>query len=131
LVNTMHSLCHENTVIYMSYEERKTDLKIELEKKFFKLLDGLFSTERISRDLQDPLYNSDDIHILKMSLLKRWWQVLRICRWKDFREYNISYFQVLGELFFRLIVIVLANLSVQKIFSLNLNPGNDVHDQSW
>ncbi|XP_066933657.1 protein N-lysine methyltransferase METTL21D-like [Clytia hemisphaerica] len=71
LVNTMHSLCHETTVIYMSYEERNTDLKIELEKKFFKLLDGLFSTERISRDLQDPLYNSDDIHILKISLLKR------------------------------------------------------------
>eukprot|EP00794_Sanderia_malayensis_P012015 gene12015-13255_t len=66
LVQTMDTLCSNETIILMSYEERTTGNKPELERKFFKLAEQHFKMRKIPREEQDSVYSSDDIHIIEM-----------------------------------------------------------------
>jgi len=68
LVQTMVALSSKRTVILMSYEERSTGNKPQLQKEFFKLAEEYFIIHEVPTEEQDPVYNSDDIHIYEMKL---------------------------------------------------------------
>ena len=68
LIETVRSLCGRDTVVYVSYEDRETDLKVELMKNFFELTRKYFDIKEVPLSAQDPQYSSEDIHILKMKL---------------------------------------------------------------
>ena len=60
-----------------------------------QLADDLFTIERVSRDCQDPLYSSDDIHILKMTPKVTW--LLHFTQW--YRWQNVSFNIIFFSLF--------------------------------
>ncbi|XP_065652517.1 protein N-lysine methyltransferase METTL21D-like isoform X2 [Hydra vulgaris] len=68
LVNSMSQLCSEKTTIYLSYEDRNTDHKLQLVKEFFLLVNQHFFVEEIPNILHDKIFHSDDIHIFRLSL---------------------------------------------------------------
>ncbi|XP_013383912.1 protein-lysine methyltransferase METTL21D-like [Lingula anatina] len=65
LVQTITDLCDDHTVVICSYEERTTGNKPELQKKFFELVEKVFRVEEIPLERHDPVYRSEDIHIMK------------------------------------------------------------------
>lgn len=66
LVSTLCDLSNENTTILISYEERTTGNKPQLEKKFHQLIKEHFIVEEIPEEQQDSVYHSPDIHLLKL-----------------------------------------------------------------
>lgn len=71
LISTISSLCAAHTTVLMSFEERTTDHKIKLQNEFFGLLQqGQFLCSKIPHEDQDPVYRSEDIHILKITKSK-------------------------------------------------------------
>eukprot|EP00112_Aurelia_sp_Birch-Aquarium-sp1_P015589 Seg347.3 transcript_id=Seg347.3/GoldUCD/mRNA.D3Y31 product="Protein-lysine methyltransferase METTL21D" protein_id=Seg347.3/GoldUCD/D3Y31 len=66
LVATMNVLSSKETLILMSYEERTTGNKPELQKRFFELAESHFELKKIPLEDQDPVYSSEDIHIYEM-----------------------------------------------------------------
>ncbi|XP_047145241.1 protein N-lysine methyltransferase METTL21D isoform X1 [Hydra vulgaris] len=68
LVNSMSQLCSEKTTIYLSYEDRNTDHKLQLVKEFFLLVNQHFFVEEIPNIMHDKIFRSDDIHIFRLSL---------------------------------------------------------------
>ncbi|XP_052772866.1 protein N-lysine methyltransferase METTL21D-like [Mya arenaria] len=65
LVQTMEDLCSSGTCVYCCYEERTTDNKPELQRKFLELVGERFTVEKIPLERQDSQFSSDDIHILR------------------------------------------------------------------
>lgn len=88
LISTMCELADSNTQLLLSYEERTTGNKPEIEQKFFKvniaasqsisetchifclqLVREQFSVEEIPTSNLDPVYSSEDIHVLILKKL--------------------------------------------------------------
>ena len=82
----MCALAGSNTQLLLSYEERTTGNKPEIEQKFFKvsittnfwntaasfylqLVKEQFSVEEIPTSKLDPVYSSEDIHVLILKKL--------------------------------------------------------------
>ena len=85
----MCELADSNTQLLLSYEERTTGNKPEIEQKFFKVKTSLhhnqflkhaasfclqlvreqFSVEEIPTSNLDPVYSSEDIHVLILKKL--------------------------------------------------------------
>ncbi|XP_045605826.1 protein N-lysine methyltransferase METTL21D isoform X3 [Procambarus clarkii] len=68
LVTTVRSLCRSNTTVIISYEERTTGNKPQLQSRFFELMEENFRKEKIPLKEQHELYRSDDIHLFKFHL---------------------------------------------------------------
>ncbi|XP_022105819.1 protein-lysine methyltransferase METTL21D-like isoform X2 [Acanthaster planci] len=66
LVKTMNELSGPETVILCSYEERTMGQNLQSLDRFLKLVHEIFSVEEVPLDQQDPVYRSEDIHILTM-----------------------------------------------------------------
>ena len=78
----MCKLADPNTLLLLSYEERTTGNKPEIERKFLKVSTGTnplntavyfhlqlvreyFTVEEVPTSELDPVYSSEDIHVLK------------------------------------------------------------------
>ncbi|XP_060576625.1 protein N-lysine methyltransferase METTL21D-like [Ruditapes philippinarum] len=70
LIKTMDDLCGTDTCIYCCYEERTTDNKPALQRKFLHMVGKLFQIEKIPLHRQDSQFCSEDIHILKLTRIK-------------------------------------------------------------
>ncbi|XP_042225319.1 protein-lysine methyltransferase METTL21D-like isoform X2 [Homarus americanus] len=68
LVSTLGSLCGRSTTIILSYEERTTGNKPQLQHSFFELMDKHFKRVQIPSEEQHELYRSSDIHLFKFHL---------------------------------------------------------------
>ncbi|XP_031565488.1 protein-lysine methyltransferase METTL21D-like [Actinia tenebrosa] len=66
LIKTMCDLSGPSTLIYLSYEERRTGNKLALENNFFKAVKEKFIVEEIPQEEQDSRFHSEDIHIIKL-----------------------------------------------------------------
>ena len=79
----MYKLAGPNTLLLLSYEERTTGNKHEIERKFLKVSTGTnffntgahfhlqlvrecFTVEEVPTSKLDPVYSSEDIHVLKL-----------------------------------------------------------------
>ena len=84
LISTMCELADPNTLLLLSYEERTTGNKPEIERKFIKvstttnfsktggrfhlqLIKKYFIVKEIPTSELDPIYRSEDIHVLKLT----------------------------------------------------------------
>ncbi|XP_042884059.1 protein-lysine methyltransferase METTL21D-like [Penaeus japonicus] len=67
LVSTLHKLCGPDTTVLLSYEERTTGNKPQLQRKFFEMMDEHFRSEKIALEEQHELFRCEDIHIYKFS----------------------------------------------------------------
>nr|XP_006817622.1 PREDICTED: protein-lysine methyltransferase METTL21D-like [Saccoglossus kowalevskii] len=67
LVETICNISNRDTKVLMSFEERTTDNKPVLQKRFFDLIEKEFEIGKIGLDRQDEVYRSDDIHIIMMT----------------------------------------------------------------
>jgi len=64
LVYTLKELSDANTEILLSYEDRDSPVKIELQKMFKELMLKYFTMQEIPLEKQDEEFRSPDIHIL-------------------------------------------------------------------
>lgn len=64
LVRTMSELSGPQTNVLVSYEDRDSEEKIRLQKKFSDLMKAEFTCEEVEADQQHPDYTAPDIHIL-------------------------------------------------------------------
>ena len=70
LVFAILHLCSDDTVIYLSYEERTSQDKQELVDEFFSLTKDAFHIVNIPHKEQHPEYQSQDIQLIKMTRKK-------------------------------------------------------------
>nr|XP_053641726.1 protein N-lysine methyltransferase METTL21D-like isoform X2 [Cherax quadricarinatus] len=68
LVSTMRSLCGTSTTVILSYEHRTTGNNLEIQNRFFGLMEENFWKESIPLEDQHELYRSHDIHLFKFNL---------------------------------------------------------------
>ncbi|XP_038051412.1 protein-lysine methyltransferase METTL21D-like [Patiria miniata] len=66
LVKTLNDLSGPETEILCSYEERTIGQNLKSLDRFLKLVHEDFIVEEVPLDQQDPVYRSEDIHILTM-----------------------------------------------------------------
>merc|ERR1711973_517173 len=57
LIETLRSLCGSETSVYISYEDRDTEMKIKLMKNFFEITRKYFVIEEVPLEVQDPQYS--------------------------------------------------------------------------
>ncbi|XP_074101790.1 protein N-lysine methyltransferase METTL21D-like [Cotesia typhae] len=71
LIKTLEYFCkkNENTYVIMSQEERDTPGQIPVWQQFLEQVKKVFKLEYIPRSEQHPLYSSEDIHLIKMTIL--------------------------------------------------------------
>merc|ERR1712150_41030 len=67
LVQTIKELSETTTTVLCCYEERTTDNKPALQKKFFDLIAESFEVEEVPMSRQDPVYSCEEIHIMKFT----------------------------------------------------------------
>lgn len=67
LVSTLHKVCSPDTIVLLSYEERTTGNKPQLQKKFFDMMEEHFCKEKIALEEQHELFRCEEIHIYKFS----------------------------------------------------------------
>lgn len=70
LFNTLQALSDQNTIIFMSYEERDSQEKLEVMKMFFEKMKEKFIWEKIPHEKHHPDFECPDIQIFKFSLHK-------------------------------------------------------------
>ena len=68
LCKTLTELTNEQTLVLLSYEERDTGNKKELEERFFTFLRKRFQVKEIAFDSFDELYRSSDIHVFTLRI---------------------------------------------------------------
>ncbi|XP_071789450.1 protein N-lysine methyltransferase METTL21D-like [Asterias amurensis] len=66
LVVTLDELSGHDTEILCSYEERTIGQNLQSLDKFLTLVNEIFVVDEIPLNQQDPVYRSEDIHILSM-----------------------------------------------------------------
>merc|ERR1719495_2248342 len=57
LIETVRSLCGPRTSIFISYEDRDTEIKVKLMKSFFEIVRKYFIVEEVPLKVQDPQYS--------------------------------------------------------------------------
>ncbi|XP_014671323.1 PREDICTED: protein-lysine methyltransferase METTL21D-like [Priapulus caudatus] len=65
LLQTVCELADENTVVYCAYEDREIGNKTELQEYFRAGMEKVFNMTKLPSSEMDPVFRSDDIHILK------------------------------------------------------------------
>lgn len=68
LLKTLLGLCGAHTKVIMSYEERTTGNKPEIERKFFQMMKNHFDKIIVPFDKLHETFRSSDIHVLLFSL---------------------------------------------------------------
>lgn len=81
LVDTITQLSSPSTIVFCCYEERTTGNKPELQKRFFELISQSFQIDEIPLENQDPVFRSEDIHIMKFRKKIIDWH--NIAQWKS------------------------------------------------
>ena len=69
LVETLYVLADEATEIVLTYEERDSQIKLDVMKLFFEKMKSHFSWIKIPHDQHHPDYQSPDIQIFRFKLL--------------------------------------------------------------
>jgi len=69
LVNTFCNLSDENTEIILSYEERDSQMKLEVMKMFFSCMKFYFSWTKVPLEKHHPEFRSEDIQIFRFKSL--------------------------------------------------------------
>jgi len=64
------NLCNANTKILLSYEERQSEEKLAVMKKFFELMKPSFIWSKVPFECHHPQFRSPDIQIVKFHLAK-------------------------------------------------------------
>ena len=70
LVDTLQALSDQNTMIFMSYEERDSQEKLEVMKMFFEKMKEKFVWDKIPHEKHHPNFECPDIQIFKFILSK-------------------------------------------------------------
>eukprot|EP00092_Neocalanus_flemingeri_P020410 GFUD01022110.1.p1 GENE.GFUD01022110.1~~GFUD01022110.1.p1 ORF type:complete len:213 (+),score=47.08 GFUD01022110.1:60-698(+) len=65
LVNTFCNLCDDNTEIILSYEERDSQMKLEVVKMFFSCMQSYFNWTKVPYEKHHPEFRSEDIQIFR------------------------------------------------------------------
>eukprot|EP00090_Calanus_glacialis_P006702 TRINITY_DN15233_c0_g1_i1.p1 TRINITY_DN15233_c0_g1~~TRINITY_DN15233_c0_g1_i1.p1 ORF type:complete len:215 (+),score=60.33 TRINITY_DN15233_c0_g1_i1:63-707(+) len=68
LVDTLCSLCDGNTEIILSYEERDSQMKLEVMKIFFSSMKFNFTWNKVPFEKHHPEFRSEDIQIFRFKL---------------------------------------------------------------
>ena len=69
LVETLFMLSSDSTQILLTYEERDSEIKLEVMKMFFEKMKTHFTWRKIPHSEHHPDFESPDIQIFKFSLL--------------------------------------------------------------
>ncbi|XP_057327356.1 protein N-lysine methyltransferase METTL21D-like [Microplitis mediator] len=71
LIKTLEYFCkvNKNTYAILSQEERDTPGQVSVWQQFLERLKKVFKLEYIPRSDQHPVYSSDDIHLIKLTIL--------------------------------------------------------------
>ena len=64
LLDTISALAGPDTIVLISYEDRDSEVKQVLQKKFSENLRKQFNVEEVPTERMHPEYMADDIHIL-------------------------------------------------------------------
>ena len=68
LVETLHLMADKNTQIILSYEERDSQIKLDVMKLFFEKMKTYFIWSKVPHEKHHPDYQSPDIQIFKFNL---------------------------------------------------------------
>ena len=70
LVETLYLLSTGTTQVLLTYEERDSEIKLEVMKMFFEKMKTYFVWRKIPHSEHHPDFESPDIQIFRFSLLK-------------------------------------------------------------
>ena len=68
LILTLKELCDSSTDILLSYEERTVGENPKTLQEFLEKMLKFFTCNEIPQQMHDPIYQSDEIHILHYKL---------------------------------------------------------------
>ena len=69
LVSTLCCLCNENSEVILSFEERDSQIKLDVMKMFFSCMKSYFTWNKVPFEEHHQEFRSPDIQIFRFKLL--------------------------------------------------------------